>query len=520
LDAGTSTINLTCDAGGMIPVFYGGGKTYFNLSFTGISINYGKLEDGGNTFNGNVTFASKGLMPGGNTIKGTTTFYRDGDIQSSNTFNNLIFSPGNTYTLAAGKTQTITGLLMISGTGSYPVRIQSGTPGSPAVFHKDSGIVCADYIRLSDNTATGAAFFYAGDNSEDMGGNTGWSFTTGSGAPAGVTVTATPPGSICSGTPVQFSALPVNGGDYPIYEWKKNGTDIGIHSPVYSDSTLKNNDVISCTMTSSAGCVSAAPVTDSAVVSVVAGATAGIITAQRDTICEGTPAGLQLSGSSGAVQWQSSFSPTGFTDISGADTTTYSEVLSADTYFRVVAGTGTCADTSAALKITVNPSPVADFNFTTMGTQVSFTDNSTGATIYEWDFGDGQNSAEQNPVHDYAATGAYHVCLNVFNGSNCSFTICKEVDLAVGITTVTAGSRWKLYPNPVKNMFTLSGENIQSVTAVELYDVLGSSRFNKNFRGEKSSTLQVNISGLPEGTYFLRIITEEANFIQPIIKMQ
>ncbi len=378
-----------------------------------------------------------------------------------------------------------------------------------------------DYIRLSDNTATGGATYFAGANSEDMGGNTGWSFTGGTGGTAEVTISSTPSGSICSGTAVQFSAAPVNGGSAPTYQWKKNGAVTGSNSSGYSDSTLVNDDVISCTMVSNAGCVSSAPVTDSVIVSVVPGGNAGTISALRDTICSGTPASLQLTGSSGNIQWQSSLAPTGFTNISGADSATYMEAPTATTYYRAVTGTGNCSDTSDVIKLVVNPSPVAAFDYTTTGKQVQFTDGSTGASTYEWDFGDGGSSADQNPTHNYAAEGLYHVCLNVFNGSNCSFTICKDVQVgATGVASFSQQNKWKIYPTVTENNIYITGENTQNISTVELYDVLGRSRGIKNYKGNGNNTLQVDISAFAEGVYYLKIKTSSTDFVQPIIKMK
>ncbi|HEY3360701.1 MAG TPA: PGF-pre-PGF domain-containing protein [Methanosarcina sp.] len=69
--------------------------------------------------------------------------------------------------------------------------------------------------------------------------------------------------------------------------------------------------------------------------------------------------------------------------------------------------------------------PVADFtsNSTTgpRPLSVAFTDTSTGLpAFWAWDFGDGNKSAAQNPVHEYSSDGVYSVTLTVENskGSN------------------------------------------------------------------------------------------------------
>jgi hypothetical protein len=79
-----------------------------------------------------------------------------------------------------------------------------------------------------------------------------------------VTITANPSGAICPGTSVTFTANPTNGGT-PVYQWKRNGTNVGTNSATYTNATLANGDVITVTMTSSLGCsggaVTSAPYT-------------------------------------------------------------------------------------------------------------------------------------------------------------------------------------------------------------------------------------------------------------------
>jgi hypothetical protein len=67
-----------------------------------------------------------------------------------------------------------------------------------------------------------------------------------------VTITANPSGAICPGTSVTFTANPTNGGT-PVYQWKRNGTNVGTNSATYTNPTLANGDVITVTMTTSLG---------------------------------------------------------------------------------------------------------------------------------------------------------------------------------------------------------------------------------------------------------------------------
>lgn len=75
--------------------------------------------------------------------------------------------------------------------------------------------------------------------------------------------------------------------------------------------------------------------------------------------------------------------------------------------------------------------PIAIYSYTSNcinPKQRIFTDQSIGADEWHWDFGDGNTSTVQNPIHIYADTGSYVVTLRVVNDSTgCDFTTMKTV---------------------------------------------------------------------------------------------
>ena len=85
--------------------------------------------------------------------------------------------------------------------------------------------------------------------------------------------------------------------------------------------------------------------------------------------------------------------------------------------------------------ITVIPPPTAGFTVQTNGFEASFTNTSSNATTYEWDFGDGNGSTEQNPTHTYAQDGTYTVTLTATGPCGTS-TFTQTVTIA---TPPTAG---------------------------------------------------------------------------------
>jgi len=95
--------------------------------------------------------------------------------------------------------------------------------------------------------------------------------------------------------------------------------------------------------------------------------------------------------------------------------------------------------------------PVASFQYEVSATnylEVTFTNFSQNATSYNWDFGDGESSTDQNPVHVYAAAGDYSVVLTATNDSK-SVNFSKALTLtdpntALALLAGETSKTWKL----------------------------------------------------------------------------
>jgi len=73
-------------------------------------------------------------------------------------------------------------------------------------------------------------------------------------APA-VSIMQTPPGAICMGTSVTFTAIPTFGGTNPSYQWQLNGVNVGANSNTYTNASLSNGDIITVSMVSNSVCI-------------------------------------------------------------------------------------------------------------------------------------------------------------------------------------------------------------------------------------------------------------------------
>lgn len=255
-------------------------------------------------------------------------------------------------------------------------------------------------------------------------------------------------------------------------------------------------------------------------ITIIVSPDAGIISTSRDTICESTPCILSVTGNTSDIQWQSSPTSGNYSDIPGATNSTYTELVTNNAYFRVYTSDGTCSDTSNTIQVIVKPSPVAFFTSSIEGDQVIFSSAGTtgDVTIYNWNFGDGTSSSDANPVHTYASSDSFHVCLTVYNGSNCSFTICNELEVITGIAEVSVAGNFTVYPNPCSSILYIDAQKLQVQNCnIEILDMLGKVVLNENYK-IKNRIIPIDVSGLAQGMYYLKITTTDSNYIKQVIK--
>jgi hypothetical protein len=117
--------------------------------------------------------------------------------------------------------------------------------------------------------------------------------------------------NICAGTLITFTATPVNGGTSPSYQWKVNGVNAGSNSSVFVSTTLNNNDVVTCVLTSNATCAQPQTVVSNAVTMYVTAyqlPVATVTSSSGNAACSGVPVtfsvATQFGGAMPSYQWQ------------------------------------------------------------------------------------------------------------------------------------------------------------------------------------------------------------------------
>ncbi|MDD4604284.1 MAG: FISUMP domain-containing protein, partial [Bacteroidales bacterium] len=87
----------------------------------------------------------------------------------------------------------------------------------------------------------------------------------------------------CLGNPVTYTAIPVNGGPSPTYQWKVKGTNVGGNSPTYTYSPV-NGDSVRCVMISNLNCVIENPASSAKIIMLGTLAPTVVFTSCFDTL--------------------------------------------------------------------------------------------------------------------------------------------------------------------------------------------------------------------------------------------
>ncbi|PLW92727.1 MAG: hypothetical protein C0592_09290, partial [Marinilabiliales bacterium] len=171
--------------------------------------------------------------------------------------------------------------------------------------------------------------------------------------------------------------------------------------------------------------------------------------------------------------------------------------------------------TSNTITFTVLPAPVAAFTYVDNSLTVDFTNTSTNATNYYWDFGDGNNSTLVNPSYTYAANGTYIVMLIAYNacGSDTTYYNVTVTDIT-GITS-DAGSEIQVYPNPTSGLLTVD-LNSDEYTRIEIYDVIGKCHITKEIADR---TIVLDMGTLANGVYYIKLYQGDVtSFTKVVVK--
>ncbi len=315
--------------------------------------------------------------------------------------------------------------------------------------------------------------------------------------------------NICSGTSVTFTASPTNGGT-PSYQWKLNNTNVGTNSPTYTNSTLNNGDVVLCVMTSTLSCLTQPTASSNAItMSVNSPVTPAInIVASNTTICPNEnvtfTANPANEGSNPTYQWKIN----GVNAGTNSPTFTTNSLNNNDVVTCELTSSENCLTLnnvlSNSITITIdNTVPTSSFTYAQNELYFSFTNTSTGATSYLWNFGDGTTSTLENPTHTYSTSGIYVVTLTAYSACDSNQVLQSVNAIESDIASNSKNFTVAIYPNPTQDLTTveLKGYECKDVE-ITVYDAVGKKVYNYKLQNAfGNSKVNIDMINYEKGIY-------------------
>lgn len=205
---------------------------------------------------------------------------------------------------------------------------------------------------------------------------------------------------------------------------------------------------------------------------------------------------------------------------SNGATTPSITVDSSSVYSVVVTNSDVCLGVGTSNQITVNvlDVPVAGFTTATLsnGYTIGFTNTSSSAVSYNWNFGNGNSSTQSNPDSVvYAQNGQYTITLIARNSSgsvNCADTTTQTITvIGVGVEEVANQlSNPVVYPNPNSGRFNVNFQSSSNARVeVRMTDLTGRAVFQTSMDAfEGMNHLAVELNEIQAGIYLIYLETE------------
>ena len=384
--------NVTIDAAGQCsavvnnidPVITPVGSAYI-YTLSGATTGSGTGTASGKTFNAGVTTVTYALFNSPSTNCSFTVTVNSGITPTIN-----INASGTE--ICPGQQVVFTTIQFNGGaTPSYQWKLNgSNIPGATNGTYQSTSLTDGDLVSVSMTSSLGCA------SPQTVESYTILINVSSSVVPlVGLGMSAT---TICTGTPVNFIAVPTNGGISPTYQWKLNGNIIpGVTGSTYQSSTLANGDRVSVTMTSSLACANPQTATSTGFAMTVTPTLPPSVYLESSftTICAGATATFYANPTNGGTNPSYQWKVNGNNVGSNSDTYSSSSLHNGDIVTVAMTSSLGCASPQSAVSsptaMTVLPSSPASVNVsassTTIcsGTNVTF--NVTAVTAgagYQW----------------------------------------------------------------------------------------------------------------------------------------
>lgn len=309
----------------------------------------------------------------------------------------------------------------------------------------------------------------------------------------------------CSGDSVTITAIPVNGGSTPTYQWRLNGNIVnGIFGPVFSGA-LNSGNTLTCVLKSREGCVinpltPEVPVVNNFIPFITP---SHFISTDPGIICNGDAVTFSAividGGSNPGFQWyQNNVLVSGETDSTFSPTTYANNDNIACTLFPDGCTTVDSLTNNTFMVVFQVPNSNVNVNGNTLSAQTS------GAT-YQWVDCNTNFSPVANAVQQFftpAANGSYAL---IISNSFCSDTSACFTITSIGLDdNLALDAEVRLLPNPAHDKTELIIPKKIKGHAVLITDLTGRICGYTSLLGNEES-MSIPLHEWCAGTYFLHL---------------
>ncbi len=329
---------------------------------------------------------------------------------------------------------------------------------------------------------------------------------------------ATTDSLICAGTTVTFTAIVVNGGTNPTYQWKVNNINVSaVNNSVFSTASVKDGDVISCELTSNANLCFATPTSLSNTITIHTIASSGpaITIAANDTlVCAGSAVYFSSVAANGGPNPLYQWKVNGVN--AGAALPTYNSInfKNGDVISCTLTSDKRCVVSTQAVSnivsIQVDAMPTLKLlpdTIITSGSSVVLVTSSTGnITSYQWSPSASlNNSTIANPLATPLATTNYKLTVATPGGCKATAQVTVSVNIALLIPSGFSPNN-----DGINDVWNIPALSYYTGSTVEVFDRHGRSLFQSKGYGKPWDGSSKGRK-LPVGTYYYVIKSKEVN---------
>lgn len=255
-------------------------------------------------------------------------------------------------------------------------------------------------------------------------------------------------------------------------------------------------------------------------ISASAGVSGGV-TSSSTAICEGEQVTLTANGGSSYL-WNDGYTNFAYqatVDVSPSSSKTYT--------VRITDTAGCFIDVSKTVVVTQSPRAYAvssnnNINYDETTTvdiakneYAFFSSSGSLGNTFKWMFGDGDSTNVKNPYHKYTTPGIYKVYLFVNIDGCVTMDSCSVTVINSGSVGIAGNNKFNigLYPNPATDMVVINNPDQISITAIQVFDVVGKQVISLNANDQLET---INLSALSTGSYTFKIHTSSGTMIQKL----